>query len=271
MAVVFDGKKFAEWKEARLMGKVSAFKEKGVFPRMVSILVGDDPASKIYLKLKKKASERVGIGMGILEVDESILPQKLIGIINKLNKNKDVHGIMLQLPMPERILDSKSEILNSIDPRKDVDGLTDNSPFVPAVARAVSDIVNFAIKSLACVVKKAVVVGGDGTVGKSVTIELRRLGFKVSPCDKNTRDFYAKLHEADLIVSATGVSDLIKGDMIKEGAIIIDVGAPKGDVSFEDVFKRASFITPVPGGVGPVTVASLLENVVDSAGRQFGL
>jgi methylenetetrahydrofolate dehydrogenase (NADP+)/methenyltetrahydrofolate cyclohydrolase len=265
MTIVFDGKKFAKEREKALKKKVNLLKKRGVKPKLVSILIGDDAASKLYLKLKKKAAKRVGIEMGILQLDKDISPQKIIGIIKKLNKNRDVHGIMVQLPLPLEIDNWKFDILESIDSKKDVDGLTNKSPFVTAAARAVSLIVEFATSPLAYSGKKASVVGSNGMVGRAVMGELKKLGYKVTGCDVETRDLYAKLHEADLIVAATGVPNLVKKDMIKEGVIAIDVGAPSGDISFEDVSKRASFITPVPGGVGPVTITCLLENVIDAA------
>lgn len=260
MTIIFDGKAFAKVKEIILKKKVSGLKTK---PKLVSILVGNDDASILYTNLKKKAATRIGIKFEIKRLPEETSPQDIIKMIKELSGDKSVHGIMVQLPLPEKIKDTwKKKILQSISPKKDVDGLTKNSPFLPAAVKAVKEIVQFAIKDLPYVGKKSVVVGAKGNVGRGVVKELQKMNFKVTECDKDTRDFYAKLHEADLIVSATGVENLIKGEMLKEGAILIDVGSPKPEIDSSNV--RASFVTPVPGGVGPVTIVSLLENLVDS-------
>ena len=171
---------------------------------------------------------------------------------------------MVQLPLPNSLKSKTDKIIKEITPKKDIDGLTKNSPFTPATVKAVKEIIDFALKPLGYYGKKAGVVGASGTVGKLVVKELQKMGYKVTECDITTRDLYAKLTGVDLIVSATGVANLIKGEVIKEGVIAIDVGSPKGDLD-KGVGERASFITPVPGGVGPVTIICLLENLVNSS------
>jgi methylenetetrahydrofolate dehydrogenase (NADP+)/methenyltetrahydrofolate cyclohydrolase len=261
MTNIFDGKKFARDKEILLAEKIKKDKLK---LKLVTILVGSDEASVLYTKLKANAAKRVGINFEIKKLDATVTPEKIIDIIMKLNHDKKVNGIMIQLPLPGKLKTKTSKIINSIDKNKDVDGLTKNSPYTPAAVRAVKEIIELAVKSLSYSGKKAAVVGANGVVGKAITNELKKMGYRVTECDITTRDLYAKLTGADLIISATGVAGLIKGEMIKEGVIAIDIGAPIGDFDFKAVADRAFFITPVPGGVGPVTVISLLENLVDS-------
>lgn len=259
MGIIFDGKKFANEKEEILKTKVSTLKIK---PKLISILVGNDKASSLYSALKQNAAKRIGLGFEIKKLSQDTSAEEIINLIKKLNTDKKVNGIMVQLPLPKALKTKTQKILNTIDSKKDVDGLTKNSPYTPAAVKAVSEIINFAIKPLPYIGKKAAVVGAKGSVGKNVVGEIKKLGFKVTECDKDTRDLYAKLHEVDLIVSATGEPQLIKSQMLKEGVIAIDVGAPVGDFDFESVKRVSSFLTPVPGGVGPVTVVSLLENLV---------
>lgn len=263
MTIIFDGKKYSAQKEIVLKEKLSKIKSK---PQMVSILVGNDKASAIYTKLKQKAAERVGIKFIVQKFTDKVTAKEIIVAIEKLNKDKNVHGVMVQLPLPESLKAKTPSIIRAIDRNKDVDGLTKNSPFIPATVKAVMEILDVATKPLAYSGKKAAVVGAGGVVGSAIVKQLEKIGYKVTECDKNTRDLYAKLTGVDLVVSATGVPSLIKGEVIKEGVIAIDVGAPVGDLD-PSVKDRASFITPVPGGVGPVTIICLLENLVASLGK----
>lgn len=260
MTMIFDGKNYAAQKEEILKEKVSTLKIK---PKIVSILIGNDQASILYTNLKQKAAKRIGATFIIKKFPENSIPEKIISEIKKNNNNKTVHGIMVQLPLPKEISKFKSKILNAIAREKDVDGLTKNSPYLPATIKAVKEILGFATKDLSYFGKKAAVVGAKGVVGSGVVKMLTQGGYKVTECDKDTRDLYAKLTGVDLIVSAAGVPNLIKGEMIKEGVIAIDVASPIGDFD-KGVYDRASFVTPVPGGVGPVTISCLLENLVDS-------
>lgn len=262
MAVIFDGKEYARLKEKELKEEVKNLDSK---PLIVSILVGNDKASLIYTNLKKKAAARVGIKFTIKKFTDKTTPQAIITFISTLNKDKKVSGIMVQLPLPKSLEKQKNKILESISKEKDVDGLTKNSPYMSATVKAVKSALELATKDLSYFGKKAAVVGAKGTVGKSVVKMLTLMKYKVNECDIDTRDLYAKLHEADLVVSATGSESLIRGEMLKEGVIAIDVGSPKGDFEFKSVSPKAVFITPVPGGIGPLTIVSLLENVVETA------
>ncbi|CAN5334075.1 bifunctional methylenetetrahydrofolate dehydrogenase/methenyltetrahydrofolate cyclohydrolase FolD [soil metagenome] len=260
MAILFDGKKFANEKELILKEKVKKLKIK---PKLVSILVGNDKSSLTYTFLKKKAAERIGVKFEVKKLPSDSTPENIKELINKLNDDTKVNGIMVQLPLPGTLKSKTSAILNTINKKKDVDGLTKKSLFTPATVKAVMQILDFATKPLAYSGKKAAVIGAKGMVGMGVVEMLTKKGYKVTECDKDTRDLYAKLTGADLVVSATGVPGLVKGEVIKEGVIAIDVGAPEPEFD-KSVKERASFITPVPGGVGPVTIICLLENLVDS-------
>ncbi len=257
---VFDGYTFAGEKEKVLKVEIKKLK---TAPKLVSILVGSDPASLLYSKLKQKAARRVGVKFLIHKLKDTEEFQKIIELIKELNEDKSVNGIMVQLPLPKRLESKTNTILNSIAKEKDVDGLTKNSPFTAAAVKAIRNIVEYATKDLSYFGKKAAVIGASGVVGRAAVKELEKMGYKVTECDINTRDLYQKLTGVDLIVSATGSAGLIKSEMVKEGVIAIDVGAPRGDFD-KKVAKKASFTTPVPGGVGPVTIVSLLENLAEA-------
>lgn len=264
MTTIFDGREFARKKEQKLKREISALKKRGVTPRLVSILVGNDPASTLYVSLKKKAAERIGCEMKIEKFSSVKSVNQLIQLIKKLNKDKKVHGIMVQLPLPKEIVNYKLSIVNSIALEKDVDGLRENSPFVPAAVRAVLQILDESrVKKLAN--PRTVVVGASGMVGRPLMKELKIKNYELRGYDIKTKNLGAKTLKADILISATGVPELIKGDMVKNGAVVIDVGSPVGDVRSNEVVEKASFITPVPGGVGPVTISCLLENLVIAA------
>lgn len=261
--IVFDGKKFAK------RNLESLPKDKG--KTLVSILVGNDKASEIYTKLKQKAAKSVGCKMEVRRFNENVDVTSIIRIIEVLNKDESVDGIMVQLPLPGKIQNLKHKIQNSINREKDVDGMREDSDFVPATVKAVISIIQESLQfdGQARINKskdKIVVVGGEGSVGKALIANLRMYELtNVRGVDIETQNLKSKIQNADVVISATGVPNLIKGDMVKDGVVVIDVGAPKGDVEFESVSKKAKFITPVPGGVGPVTVACLMENLVVGA------
>ncbi len=256
--IIFDGRAYAQKKEEELKEKVSKLK---FTPKLVSILVGDDPASVLYTNLKKKAAERVGIEFEVKKFKSDIGYQSLIKEIRDLNENKSVHGVMVQLPLPVKIENWKLKILGAITPSKDVDGLTKNSPFMPATTKAVLRILGAAKEQVNLGEEKVVVLGAKGMVGKSIVKELKNLGYKVIGVDKEIHNSKFIIHNSDIIISATGKPNLIRANMIKEKAAVIDVGSPKADAD-KSVYEKASFVTPVPGGVGPVTIVSLLENLV---------
>lgn len=255
MVTIFDGYKFAAKKEKSLKRKVKKLLDKGVRPKLVSIIVGEDPASLLYVNLKKKAAEKIGAEVEILHFDEALDPKEIILTIKKYNKNPKVSGIMVQMPLPDAVSDYKLQIINSIDPEKDVDGLRENSFYVHPTAKAVLQIIKeanpeFVVHSS---IFKVCVVGEKGMVGSSLVKEMKKLGFRL------VKD----LSDADILVSATGSTGSISKDMVKKGTVVVDVGSPLGDID-PSVALRASFISPVPGGVGPVTISCLLENLISA-------
>lgn len=266
--IVFDGRTYARQKEEELKLQVEELKKKGITPKLASILVGNNPASILYTSLKKKAAERIGVEMEVLEFDEGIKIEALTFRIDKLNTDPTIHGIMVQLPLPEGIKDHESGIRNAIFPTKDVDGLRDDSKFVPATVKGILSILDYALKHVRLFLGstlKVAVFGAEGMVGKPLVRELRNRGYEVSEIDISTKKDEPIIMNSDILISATGVPNLIKGNMVKEGGVVIDVGSPQADIEFDSVSKKASFITPVPGGVGPVTIVSLLENLVSAA------
>jgi len=266
MATIFDGKRFAAEKEISLQNRVLGLKARGVYPKLASIIVGNDPASVLYVNLKKKAAERIGAELDVYRIPENVKLDDLILLIDTLNTDKTVQGIMIQLPLPEKISNFKFRILDTLDPSKDVDGLRPDSIFLHPTSKAVVDILRLALKEQPLKVSpcKVVVVGSTGMVGTPLVKELKIQGYKVIECDTKTPTLKGETLQGDIVISCAGVPNLIMDDMVKPGAIVIDVGSPRGDVDFELVVKIASFITPVPGGVGPVTISSLLENLISA-------
>lgn len=252
MADIFDGKAFALKKLEVLKKEVLGLKSCGIYPHLASIIVGDNPASKLYVGLKKKAGEKIGIEVSIYYLPKSVKKEEISTLIKTLNEDKSINGIMLQLPLPNNLSNLKDEIISSIDPEKDVDGLRGDSKFVHPTAKAVFQIIEVAKLSLKTQLKSITVVGQEGMVGKSLVKEIKNSNYLLTTDSK----------KADVVVSATGKENLIKDYMVKDGVVIIDVGSPKGDVDFNDCQKLASFITPVPGGVGPITITCLLENMI---------
>jgi len=261
VAVLIDGKRLAEQLLEDVRVKVLSLK---TAPTLAIISVGDDSASKIYINVKKKACERVGVGCEIFPLDEKTSESEVIEKICMLNNDEKISGIILQLPLPKAF--AIDRVVNTIDVKKDVDGLTaNNTKFTPATAKAVIRI----LMSLGTPLKgkKATVIGRSKLVGKPVADLLKGLGCHVTVCHSKTVDLSACTTDADILVSAVGKRDLVTKGMVKRGAIVIDVGITRegkrvfGDVS-HNLREVAGFITPVPGGVGPLTVACLLENVV---------
>lgn len=267
MATVFDGRLFAAKKEANLGIRVLGLKARGVYPKLASIIIGKNPASELYVNLKKKAAERIGAEVDIYFLGENSKIDDILLLIDTLNTDEGVNGIMVQLPLPGSIAKFKDQIIGSIKQKKDVDGLRDGSQFLHPTAKAVMDILHEAEDILRLPSRvspcKVAVVGSTGMVGAPLVKELKEEKYNVIEVNAETHDLAKKVKSADVLISATGVPSLIKSEMVKPGAIVIDVGSPKGDVEAE-VSKKAAFVTPVPGGVGPVTISCLLENLIEA-------
>ncbi len=271
MAHIFDGKKIAIEKETEIEQEVKKLKEKGVVPKLVSILVGENKESQLLLKLKKEAAERIGMKLEIKTFQANKSVSQLIKFIEELNNDNSLNGIMVQLPLPKDFSKKDREkIIQAIASEKDVDGMRDNSPYLTPVVGAVLKVIKEAssyiarppLKARPC---KVVVVGAKGFVGRKISRVLKKNGYEVKGVDVETKNLKVKTKTADILTSVAGEPGLITGDMVGRDAIVIDVGYPKGDVNFDQVAQKASFITPVPGGIGPVTISFLLENLVNAA------
>jgi methylenetetrahydrofolate dehydrogenase (NADP+)/methenyltetrahydrofolate cyclohydrolase len=278
---IIDGKVLAQLIEQEVGSGVESLKNvRGITPGLATILVGNDPASKMYVRLKHKACERVGIKAEDYLLPEEASQEELLSLIDTLNKNKDVHAILLQLPLPKHL--SPQQAMEAIAPAKDADGfhpynmgklMIGDEGLVPCtphgIIRALEEY-NVPLKG-----KNAVIVGHSNVVGKPVAAMFLNRNATVSVCHVFTDDLKKYTAGADILVVAAGVKHLIKADMVKEGTVIFDVGITKeednvyGDVDFENVVKKASLITPVPGGVGPLTIAMLMKHVLMCAEKNF--
>lgn len=277
MAKLIDGKFIATQIKEELREKVNALKAEGIQPGLAVILVGDNSASQVYVRNKKTACEFVGIKSFSYELPSETSEAELLGLIDTLNADPNVHGILVQLPLPKH-LDEQKVILR-ISPDKDVDGFHPQSVgalsiglkgFVSCTPAGVIELLKRYNIEIAG--KNCVVVGRSNIVGKPVSLLLLREHGTVTICHSRTQNLKEVVQNADIVVAAVGIPNFIKGDMIKEGAAIIDVGINRlengklcGDVDFEACEKKASYITPVPGGVGPMTIAMLMHNCVLAA------
>ncbi len=257
---------------------VSAAKERGgVVPKLVVVLVGEDPASQIYVRNKERACAEVGVLSEVRRIPATIKERELIDIIHQLNHDKTNHGILVQLPLPNGI--NELAVLNEISPEKDVDGLHpmnmgkllkgEDPLFIPCTPQGILELIlstGVEIKG-----KEAVVVGRSNIVGKPAAILLLQNHATVTICHSRTRDLGEVTRRAEILIAAVGSPGIIRGDMVRKGAVVIDVGSNKvgerlvGDVDFDSVKEVAGYITPVPGGVGPMTIAMLLKNTLKAA------
>ncbi len=268
--MILDGHKLAINKEAKLKIEVGKLKAKGIAPKLVVIVFKGDQAGQLYSRLKQEASLRVGIEFVKHDLD-FYDKEKVLGVIAEANQDDKVHGIMIQHPglrwakgqsMEVKIFKEQwREMVKRVSLNKDVDGLRQDSEYQLATVKAVTELVKE--KMPVREENKVVVVGARGFVGKRLVKRLTEERYTVEGIDKDD-DLVLEGKEADVLISATGQNELIKESMVKEGAIVIDVGWPKGDVDFKEVCKKTSLITPVPGGIGPLTVVFLLENLVSS-------
>ncbi len=279
-AQLIDGKCLAKEIRDGIGQDVKTFEaQTGVRPGLAVVLVGEDPASAVYVRNKKKACDTAGLYVADHPLSANISQAELLTLIHQLNADPKVHGILVQLPLPAHI--ESQVILNALSPDKDADGfhpynigrLVEGEPvFVPCTPQGVIRMIESTGETLAG--KRAVVVGRSNIVGKPVAMLLMHRHATVTICHSRTKDLPAVCREADILVAAIGKAQFIKGDMVKDGAIVIDVGINRlddgrlvGDVDFEPVRERAGWISPVPGGVGPMTIAMLLANTLEGARR----
>ena len=283
MAKIIDGKQIAKEVRAEIAAECAELKKKGIIPGLAVVIVGTDPASQVYVRNKKKACEEVGFRSEVFELPEETTEEELLALVKKLNEDVNIHGILVQLPLPEH-LDDKVIIAN-IDPKKDVDAfhpsnvgkiMIGNYDFLPCTPAGV--MVLLEKSGIDVSGKECVVVGRSNIVGKPQAMLLLHANGTVTICHSRTKDLAEVTRRADILVVAIGKADFITGDMVKDGAVVIDVGMNRkadgkltGDVDFATVEPKASYITPVPGGVGPMTITMLLRNTLTSAKKHAGI
>ncbi len=282
---ILDGKKLADKLNFELKEQISELVEKtGIKPKLATILVGKDPASEIYLNIKHKTSNKVGIESILIELDENISKEELLDEINKLNIDNSVHGILLQLPLPNHLRGDTVELIGQILPLKDVDGLNPinkgklfdyNEELAACTPKGIIALLehnNIDLKG-----KDIVIINRSNLVGKPLIFMLLKRNATVSVCHTSTKDIDKHIRNADILIVAVGKPKFITKEKIKEGAIIIDVGTNRvggklcGDVDFNGVLERCSKISPSPGGVGPLTVAFLMQNSFIAYKKQLKL
>ena len=278
MTVVIDGKKVAAQIKSQLNIEVEEFKRNGGECGLAVIIVGENPASKIYVRNKIASCVEVGIKSYHYELPEEVDEEEVINLIEELNENKEVYGILVQLPLPKKF--NERRVLAAINPEKDVDGFSSyqmgklvlgEECFPSCTPRGISELLH--AYNIPLEGKRAVVVGRSNTVGKPMAIMLLKENATVTVAHSKTQNLGELTLQADILVVAIGKAKFIKENMVKEGAVVIDVGMNRvdgklcGDVDFEAVKNKCSYITPVPGGVGPMTVTMLLKNTVDAARR----
>ncbi len=280
MAQVIDGKAIAADMREEIKADTAELVAQGVTPGLAVVLVGEDPASRVYVSMKEKACAAAGIFSDEYKLPAETSESELLALIEKLNADEKIDGILVQLPLPDHIDEAK--VLDLISPKKDVDGFhpynvgrlaTGNPLFQPCTPYGVMKMLERTGVDLKG--KEVVVVGRSNIVGKPVALMCLAEHATVTICHSRTQDLPGKVAAADVVIAAVGVPEMVKGDWIKEGAVVIDVGVNRvgekklvGDVEYDAAFERASAITPVPGGVGPMTITMLLYNTVVSAKRR---
>lgn len=280
MATIIDGKNLAKKIRQDLKEECDELKKNGINPKLAVIMVGDDPASKVYVRNKSKACEDVGIEYEEFLLKEETTQEELIDLIKKLNNDKTINGILLQSPIPKHL--NINEAFKAITYMKDVDGFTPSSvgklcigedTFISCTPYGVMKM--FEEYNIDLTGKDVVILGRSNIVGKPLIQCCLQKNATVTVCHSKTKNLAEHTKRADIVISAIGQSKFVKADMIKDGAVIIDVGINRGadgkltgDVDFENVEKKASYLTPVPGGVGPMTIAMLMNNVIKATKEQ---
>ena len=279
MAQIIDGKKIAQEIKDELREKILALQEEGVSVSLAVIQVGDDPASSVYVNNKKKACAYIGIRSVAYELAEETTEDELLSLIDELNRDASVNGILVQLPLPSHI--REEQIIRAIDPNKDVDGfhpenvgrlVTGGKGFVSCTPAGIIQLLKRS--GIAICGKNCVVVGRSNIVGKPMALLMLREDATVTVAHSKTQNLKELCRQADILIVAIGKPQYITADYVKEGAVVIDVGIHRGegkklcgDVNYDEVFPSVAAITPVPGGVGPMTIAMLMNNCVDSVSR----
>ncbi len=278
-ATIISGKDLAKEKRESMKVEVEQLKKEGIQPGLAVILVGEDPASQSYVKAKQKACEEIGIYSVLYRLEDNVSEEELLQKIHDLNNDNAIHGILVQLPLPAHI--SEKAVIESIDPNKDVDGfhpisvgnmMIGEDTFLPCTPFGIVEMIKS--KEISIEGKHVVVIGRSNIVGKPVGQLLLNENATVTYCHSRTKDMRSITKQADILIVAVGKANFIDASFMKEGCVVIDVGVNRletgklcGDVVFEEAKEVASYITPVPGGVGPMTITMLLFNTVKSAGK----
>ncbi len=279
MSKIINGKEVSAFVKEKVKTEISLLKSKGIDVSLAVILVGENPASKIYVANKKKACEELGITSLEYLLPEETTTEELLGLIDTLNNEKTVNGILCQLPLPKHI--DEQTVINSINPKKDVDAfhpenvgriMIGDFDFLPCTPAGIMEMLSY--YNIGVEGKNCVVIGRSNIVGKPMSMLLLHKNGTVTTCHSKTKDLPNVTKTADILVSAVGKANFVTADMVKEGAVVIDVGMNRengklcGDVCFDEVEKLSSYITPVPGGVGPMTIAMLMKNTLTAAKKQ---
>lgn len=283
MAVIIDGKELAKKIRANLKIECEELKKKNINSKLAVIMVGEDPASKVYVRNKSRACEDVGVKYEEYLLDVNTTQKELVELIEKLNNDKTINGILLQSPIPSSL--DINEAFRTISPEKDVDGFNpinvgmlvlNQDTFVSCTPYGIMKM--FEEYNIDLTGKNVVILGRSNIVGKPLIHCCLNKNATVTSCHSKTQNLAQKAKEADVLISAIGKANFVTADMVKDGAVVIDVGINRldngkitGDVNFESVKEKASYITPVPGGVGPMTIAMLMNNVIKATKRQNGM
>lgn len=280
MATRIDGKAVSAKVREEVAKEVAALKEQGICPGLAVVIVGDDPASRIYVNNKKKACQATGIYSEEYALPAETTQEELLALVDKLNHKKDIHGILVQSPLPKGL--DEEAVVEAIDPKKDVDAfhaynvgkiMLGDYQFLPCTPAGIMELLK--AYDISVEGKRCVVIGRSNIVGKPMAMLLLHQNGTVTVCHSRTKDLPEVTRQADILVSAVGKSHFVTADMVRPRAVVIDVGMNRdengklcGDVDFDQVEPIASYITPVPGGVGPMTIAMLLKNTVTAAKMQ---
>lgn len=281
-AVRMDGKMVSAKVRGSILEEVNGLKDKGVRPGLAVIIVGEDPASKVYVRNKERACEECGFYSEKYALPEETTQEELLGLIDELNHNPRIDGILCQLPVPKHI--NEQAIIDAISPEKDVDAfhpinvgkiMVGNFDFLPCTPAGVMQLLEeYDIDPNG---KNCVVIGRSNIVGKPMAMLLLHKNGTVTICHSRTKNLKEVCAQADILVAAVGKADFVTADMVKEGAVVIDVGMNRkdsklcGDVAFDEVNEKASYLTPVPGGVGPMTITMLMKNTLKAAKLHHGI
>ncbi len=283
MAKLIDGKVISAAVKDEVAKEVALLKEQGITPGLAVIIVGDDPASRVYVNNKKKACEQLGMLSREYTMPADTTEEELLSLIKELNADSEINGILCQLPLPSHL--NEELVINTIIPEKDVDAfhphnvgkiMIGNYDFLPCTPAGIMEMLKY--ENIDITGKECVVIGRSNIVGKPMSMLLLHKNGTVTVCHSRTKNLKEVCLRADILVAAVGRANFVTADMVKEGAVVIDVGINRldsgklcGDVNFSEVEPKASYITPVPGGVGPMTIATLMKNTLTAAKKQNGI